>query len=790
MPDNIVRSAGRPQGYKFDRGGMPTEMGPFIGIVKNNVDASRTGRLSVYIEQFGKGNPDDQSLWRTVAYVPPFYGATNPPPSSANNNGTFVGNKQSYGMWFTPPDLGTQVFCFFVAGDPNQGYYMGCVPEQGVTHMIPAVGASRKYQISNQNQQQYFSGATQLPVTEINVDNEKVAENPRYFDQAKPIHNVLAGIFFQQGLIDDTVRGPITSTSQRESPSSVFGISTPGKPVYQGGLSEADIKSQLERGTLKPQDAKVIARRGGHSIVLDDGDIEGRDQLIRIRTSKGHQITMSDDGDCFYIVHANGQTWMEFGKQGTVDVYSTNSINLRTQGTLNLHADKNINMYAEGSINMKATRVKIQSDTNLDIIGKATTIYGQGQLGIKSDGSLTLNSRAGGWKSAATLNLKARMINLNGTAAASVKSPRALATVRLSDTSFVQGQGWVSQSGALETIVTRAPTHEPYPYHNQGVNNTTSLVEPTQSQLTDKTQAALNSLDTKPVTQPITSSDVLSVTSADLTMGTLDNVQVTSLMASAAKESGQGYSDITNEKGIGRYGFTAQQLESAGYIKPGTVETFITDPSKMVSVLSSPTVWTGKGNVTDLNSLLSDSKLQDATQNELMVGAYNGLKSAGIVSGNENPVNLAPMVQSATKYGVSNVGDWVLGKASASVAGLIDNTAKNAQYAINYVTSKATNSLLTGVRNIGGYTNTVIRTSVDKAVENIIDDPKVPSPSYSTSLFSAIPTSQLYYDGNDPVELERINLERLSRGLGPIVRDTSGSSSEEGGVANPESYDP
>jgi hypothetical protein len=53
MAENIQRSRGRASGYKFDRGGQPTEMGPYIGIVVNNVDNTRSGRLQVYIAEFG-----------------------------------------------------------------------------------------------------------------------------------------------------------------------------------------------------------------------------------------------------------------------------------------------------------------------------------------------------------------------------------------------------------------------------------------------------------------------------------------------------------------------------------------------------------------------------------------------------------------------------------------------------------------------------------------------------------------------------------------------------------------
>jgi hypothetical protein len=290
-----------------------------------------------------------------VSYCPPFYGATpiNVGSTSAGV-GTYPGNRNSYGMWFTPPDLGVRVVCFFIGGDPSQGIYVGCVPETGINHMIPAIGSSDKYVAGNKTQQNYFVNSPLLPVTEINQQNTEINENPRFYDQPKPVQSVVAGILFQQGLNKDPVRGPIRSNSQRESPSTVYGISTPGKAIYQGGLDPKTIRSKLEKGEVKPQDIQVIGRMGGHTFVMDDGDLEGTDTLVRIRTAKGHQITMSDDGDCFYITHANGQTWMEFGKQGTVDVFSTNSINLRTKGTLNLHADKDINMYAGGTIKIKA----------------------------------------------------------------------------------------------------------------------------------------------------------------------------------------------------------------------------------------------------------------------------------------------------------------------------------------------------------------------------------------------------------------------------------------------------
>lgn len=481
MAENIQRSRGRPQNYKFDRGGMPAEMGPFIGIVVNNVDTTRQGRLQVWIAQFGASNRDgspnltDPTTWRTVSYCPPFYGATK--QSGSAGAGTYPGNRNSYGMWFTPPDVGTQVLCFFVAGDPSQGYYVGCIPEDGINHMIPAIGSSARYVPGNKTQENYFSNTRLLPVTEINDLNKGITQNPKFYDAPKPVQSVVAGILFQQGLDRDPVRGPIRSNSQRESPSNVYGISTPGKPIYQGGLDPKTIVSQLNSGAVKPQDIAVIGRQGGHTFVMDDGDLEGTDTLVRIRTAKGHQITMSDDGDAFFITHANGQTWIELGKAGTVDVFSTNSVNVRTQGTINLHADQNINMYAGGSIRMKAKNLmKLEGDSGMTMYSdQAITMFGKTRIGVRSDGVLALKGKTSSWDGGGSLNLKASVINLNGAATQPVSPVQTMQGYKLADTTFVTQQGWTVQPGTLETIVTRAPTHEPYPYHGKGVNVRTNL---------------------------------------------------------------------------------------------------------------------------------------------------------------------------------------------------------------------------------------------------------------------------------------------------------------------------
>jgi len=475
MAENIQRTNGVAKNYKYDRGGMTADFGPFVGVIKNNVDPTRQGRVQVYIEQFAGTDPENPSLWRTVSYCPSFYGATPLQPGTPGDTdavgGYIGGNPQSYGMWFTPPDLGGRLLCFFAGGDPSLGYYLGCIPDQGMTHMIPAVGSSTAFDLQNSDQKSYYAGAKVLPVTEINPNNAKIDDSPQFFDQPKPVHSFVAATMFQQGTLADAQRGPISSTSQRESPSACFGLSTPGRAIYQGGISENDVQSRIADGSITATDAQVVGRRGGHSIVLDDGDLTGKDKLVRIRTGSGHQITMSDDGNFLYIVHANGQTWLEFGQEGTLDVYATNSINLRTQGTLNLHADQDINMFAGNKINMKSI-VETTIETERALIlnaGQEITMYGQSRIGVLTDGSLALASASGSWNAGTSMALQAGTIDLNGGGTLGVAAPIPLTKYVMPDTEFNNATGWSVAPIGLESIVTRAPSHEPWPFHNKGV---------------------------------------------------------------------------------------------------------------------------------------------------------------------------------------------------------------------------------------------------------------------------------------------------------------------------------
>lgn len=763
MAENLSRSTGRPQEYKFDRGGVPTEFGPYIGIVVNNVDNTRGGRLQVWIEQFGSYNVDgspnlqDTTVWRTVRYITPFYGAT--PQSGSAGVGTYPGNRNSYGMWFTPPDLGTRVLCFFVSGDPTAGgYYVGCIPEDGMNHMIPAIGASANYQPGNQAQAQILNGVPLAAVTEINNINQQITDNPRFFDQKKPVQSVVEAIMFQQGLTKDLIRGPIRSSAQRESPSNVYGISTPGKPIYQGGYNDpAKFKEALEKGQVRLQDIAVIGRQGGHTFVMDDGDIEGKDTLVRIRTAKGHQITMSDDGDTLFVVHANGMSWVELGKQGTVDLYAVNSINLRTQGQLNLHGDLGINMYSGGPIRIKSNKAVIAEGVEGLFLSsnKSAILSGKAGVGIRSDSTLALQSNVGSWRSAGTLNLQGSVINLNGATTVPVSAVPSMTNFKLADTTYVQGQGWVVRPGTLETIVTRAPTHQPYPYANQAANVTQDLNPkvPTEAPSTTagSTYARVSAVPT--VENGVTVEQIVKEPLSVLTVGSTTPIQVTALTAQTAAALAAKHPAYNSEGqllpgwqlddlgdpyysgpdiatlGVGVYGQKLDVLVSAGFIKPEAL-TLVKTGINAATVLNSSGVWTGQLGVNNLPDYLKSKEIQNIAQLVIVAGAFAGLIDQGVISGDEAPRYVATFLQPATEYGVDQVTQWVDGFSTDSVLTRnLEIAARQGQYAIDVIDNFGDD--LDFEPESPALDNAVTRDVIDKEVAEVIGNEKIEVPQYT-----------------------------------------------------------
>ena len=121
-------------------------------------------------------------------------------------------------------------------------------------------------------------------------------------------------------------------------PSRVFVISTPG-PVDTGSpLKEAGFQSGAGSIMLP------VSRLGGHQFVMDDGDVDGKNELFRIRTRTGHQILLHNSSDLIYIGNSKGSAWIELTSNGKIDVYAQDSISMHTEADFNFLADRDVNI--------------------------------------------------------------------------------------------------------------------------------------------------------------------------------------------------------------------------------------------------------------------------------------------------------------------------------------------------------------------------------------------------------------------------------------------------------------
>lgn len=421
--DRVVKA---PEGY-FSR--VDTSK-PCIGVVKENIDEEKMGRLRVWIQ--GSTAPEnDPSGWIWVNYCTPFGGATNP-DTLGNSVQNYDDTQKSYGFWATPPDIGNEVIVIFVNGDVRQGFWIGCLFHKNMNHMVPGISEGNAYQ---SNEQEFVSLENPgIPVSEYN----KLSNNPNQ----RPYYEPLAQGLTNQGLLEDDLRGAGTSSARRESPSKVHGLLTPG----------------------------------GNQLVLDDGE---NSELIRIRTKSGAQILVSETFGHIYVITKDGNSWLEVNNGGFIDLYGSQDISIRSEGSLNLRADKNINMEAgqginlkslgsqglkvhapDGDIDMAAQNARCTIDTNLDLKSGS-------QFRVRCEEQMSFSTEE-------NINFVGDTITSNtgpGSLPDTAQTPST--TSKLDKDTTPDGLVDVN----IDTILSRVPHHEPWPDHAEALLGTRELVE-------------------------------------------------------------------------------------------------------------------------------------------------------------------------------------------------------------------------------------------------------------------------------------------------------------------------
>lgn len=734
MPTDNFKPRGTSKLNRPTRDGGGSKNYPIIGVVKNNIDANRSGKIWVALQD-GKGptNPNSRSGWTQVQYLPSFFGVVQA-NGGADDLGSYTNNSSSYGHWQAPPDIGTEVICIFVGGDVNKGFYIGAVPTPQTLQMVPAIGAVENVTL-NEGEASGFGGATRLPVTNINTNNTNVSNSNEFLDTARPVHSYAASVMNQQGILRDPIRGPISSSASREQTSRVgWGVSTPGRPIYEGGYTDETLPDNLEQGNAER--LSIIARRGGHSIVMDDGDIIGRDQLIRIRSALGHQIMMSDDGQTLSILHSNGQSYIELGKEGTVDIFSTNSINMRTQGDFNIHADRNVNIHAMENFNLQAKNIHTNSDEiTKSRAGKEYSITALNNFTVKASSAIAM--LAGGQASlvaGAEAFVNGTKVNLNsGSPALLPPDVPIIPVTAQTDTLFDEAVGWAAAPARLLSIASRAPAHYPWVNAGMGVdirnspNAADNLPAPSSPPVQQLNAQAEATIPTPPAVATVASVPPVPASSPTLGSGTTNAVLASTATAAAegpAAEATAAGAGVVKKPGsslisginsalkvaaavgggiaairqltsassagqalvaVGAFGQSADQLSRSGVLKPGS-ESLVNGLASAGKTLTNtlPTsVFTGKAGAESVEQLAANTDAQATAAVNIMTIAQQELTQAGVMNGSESTTQTAGLIAAAGALGTDAVVDAV--KQSSPPTESVETATANLTAAANAV---------------------------------------------------------------------------------------------------------
>ena len=243
------------------------------------------------------------------------------------------------------------------------------------------------------------------------------------------------------------------------------------------------------------------------------------------------------------------------------------------------------------------------------------------------------------------------------------------------------------------------------------------------------TAGKIGSLFGTPVIDGINTADFAKTASALVPMSNLNTTDVRATVAAVGTATGQDFSQFTNSVGVGKFGFDAKQLETAGLLKPGTASTFLAGgTNQLTDVLKSPAVWTGKSGINNLDSLLSNPAAQGLTQQDLMSKGLGAAKSLGIPTDGLNPKELGG-ISSVFSKDIAGGADWIRGQLPADKQADFDKRFADAKFAVGTAEQKL-NDPVKQQAPPGESDNTVSRQTVDAATTRVVGNDKVPSFAY------------------------------------------------------------
>jgi hypothetical protein len=234
-------------------------------------------------------------------------------------------------------------------------------------------------------------------------------------------------------------------------------------------------------------------------------------------------------------------------------------------------------------------------------------------------------------------------------------------------------------------------------------------------------------LTSTPVTNGITLADYAGQSEAPLSIAGMSTAVVTGVMAQVQKLANQAAAFVT-ANGVGKYALSAFQIETAGYIKPGTTARY-SSGSTLADILKSPNVWTSKNNIQSIDEFLANESAQEKVQQENMIAGINQLQEVGI-DVSALPVKMQAGVAMCAAKDPVTTEQWLKGKTIPSATQILfSQYVRDGAYAVDFTENKVGATLQRQVP-ANGTEATIDRSTVNAATSRIVGNDKVPALNY------------------------------------------------------------
>jgi hypothetical protein len=271
--------------------------------IKSTRDTSHSGKMLVWLVNSGT-DENNEGNWTAVGYASPFAGASS--PDNVDPQATATSGQTSYGFFAVPPDPENFVLVAFINGEPDKGYWFSGIYGDNMTHGMPGRAAGDTPQGNGKPSGEVNRYSQDIKSPDSNPQRPSLADNSAALDE--------------QGVADDPLLGPGTATAFRDDTPTSMGIVSPG----------------------------------GNQLTMDDGG-----GLVRIRTSSGVQLVLSESTGDIVMINKSGNGWIRLGNGGDIDIYGSNSFNVFSGSDINFSAGGSINLEAP-NINIKGSNVAIE----------------------------------------------------------------------------------------------------------------------------------------------------------------------------------------------------------------------------------------------------------------------------------------------------------------------------------------------------------------------------------------------------------------------------------------------